>query len=63
MHMCTFDLEHLRVILGSFSTLSTKLVCNSKTADCRAKQKKLGPVGLSIICMDQFDFEHVMVIQ
>ena len=40
--MDTFDLGHVKVILGSFHALFSKLGHNSKMAHCRVKQTKYG---------------------
>ena len=50
MHVGTFDLEHVKVILESFSALFSKLGRNSKTAHGRAKWIKFRPWCVECIC-------------
>ncbi len=56
MHMSDFDLEHVKVILESSGTLSSKLSCNSKMAGHRGKWTKLEGIW------NTFNLEHVKVI-
>ncbi len=54
MCMGTFNLEHGKVILGSFGALLyTKMGYNSKTAHRRAKRTKLIFVPISTFDIDQ----------
>ncbi len=45
MHIGSFNLEHVKVILRSIGTLFAKFAHNSKTAHCRAKLMNIGPRG------------------
>ncbi len=67
--MDTFDLEHVEVILWSFSALFSKLGRSSKRAHRRAKWTKLWASCLYVVCMwvllmhvGTFYLEHVKVI-
>ncbi len=43
--MDTFDLGQVKVIMGPFNAVFSKLVCSSKTAHHRVKTEKIGPCG------------------
>ncbi len=51
MHIGIFDLEHVKVILGSFGALFPKFDCYSKTAHCRAKWIKIWASGMHVVCL------------
>ncbi len=64
MHVCIFDLEHVKVTWGHLVHFSEK-VCNSRTAHRRAKGTKKwasGRGGVHSMQISIFDLEHVSVI-
>ena len=49
--MCTFDLEHVKVVLGSLGARFQKLGRNLKTARSRTKLMKISASGVYVACM------------
>ncbi len=62
IHMGTFDLEYVKVILELFCTLFTKLVRKSNTVHCRARWLKVRSLGMYVGYIVSFDVEHVKII-
>ena len=59
MHMCTFDFDHVKVILVSFGGLFPKLGHNSKPSKA---DESVGSGGKCSMHMGPFDLEHAKVI-